>query len=251
MNYGLQLYSVRDASKENYDHALRQVAAMGYKMVETAGYYNHSAMEICSWIKKYGLTISGAHIGLQTLVKDLESVIAYHKDLKCKDIIIPVAPCSTNEEVAYLVEQINYIQPVLEKEGMQLHFHNHSKEFIPNKDGQLVEEILKKETNVLFQIDTFWVFNAGLDVIEVLKQYKDRIRCLHLKDGIPQDWNDPESKAKGLSIGRGKVPVAEILDYAKANRLTVVVESEELEPTGLEEVQRCMDYLKVIDGGTF
>ena len=65
----------------------------------------------------------------------------YHKDLKCKDIIIPVAPCSTNEEVAYLVEQINYIQPVLEKEGMQLHFHNHSKEFIPNKDGQLVEEI--------------------------------------------------------------------------------------------------------------
>ena len=45
--------------------------------------------------------------------------------------------------------------------------------------------------------------------------------------------------------------MAEILDYAKANRLTVVVESEELEPTGLEEVQRCMDYLKVIDGGTF
>ena len=32
--YGLQLYSIRNAITENYHDALRQVAEMGYKMAE-------------------------------------------------------------------------------------------------------------------------------------------------------------------------------------------------------------------------
>lgn len=35
--YGLQLYSIRNAITENYHDALRQVAEMGYKMAELYG----------------------------------------------------------------------------------------------------------------------------------------------------------------------------------------------------------------------
>ena len=37
MNYGLQLYSVRDLAKEHYEEALRRVAEMGYKTMLAEG----------------------------------------------------------------------------------------------------------------------------------------------------------------------------------------------------------------------
>ena len=41
IEYGLQLYSVRDITKENLKDALRQVAEMGYTYVEFAGFFGH------------------------------------------------------------------------------------------------------------------------------------------------------------------------------------------------------------------
>jgi len=35
---GLQLYSVRDQLKQDYDGTLRQLGALGYREVEAAGY---------------------------------------------------------------------------------------------------------------------------------------------------------------------------------------------------------------------
>ena len=43
MEYGLQLFSVRDLAEKNLDEALRQVSALGYKFVEFAGFFGHSA----------------------------------------------------------------------------------------------------------------------------------------------------------------------------------------------------------------
>ena len=54
MNYGLQLYSVRDLAKENYEEALKQVAAMGYKMVEPAGFFGLPASEVAAMLQKSG-----------------------------------------------------------------------------------------------------------------------------------------------------------------------------------------------------
>ena len=247
MRYGLQLYSVRDSAEKNYEDTLRQVAEMGYSMVEPAGFMGHSAEEVAGWLKKYGLTVCSTHTELRRLEEHLEEEIAYHKAIGCNDIIIPGASISTKEDVAYLVDAVNRIQPILEKEGMRLHFHNHSKEFIPNKDGQIVEEILAEQTNVLFEIDTFWAFNAGKRAVDLLEQYKDRIQFIHLKDGIPQDWSNPESRAKGRSVGSGEAPVEEVRRKAMEMGLTIVVESEGLDPTGLEEVKRCIDYLKAPD----
>lgn len=247
MNYGLQLYSVRDFAKENYEDTLRQVAEMGYTMVEPAGFFDHTAEEIAAMMKKYGLTVCSTHTGLDKLLQDLDGQIAYHKTIGCYDIIIPSGRFSTKEETAVLVENINRIQSVLEREGMRLHYHNHSKEFRPNADGQIVQQILAEQTNVLFEIDTFWAFNAGLRAIDVLEQYKDRIRCIHLKDGIPQDWSNPESTAAGKSLGSGKAPVEEVRRKAMELGLTMVVESEGLDPTGPEEVRRCIEYLKTLE----
>ena len=43
--YGLQLYSVRDAMQENMAETIKKVAELGYKTVETAGFFGKSAEE--------------------------------------------------------------------------------------------------------------------------------------------------------------------------------------------------------------
>ena len=244
MNYGLQLYSVRDIASENFELMLDSVAKMGYSFVESAGFYNRSAEQVKKKLEENGITLCSTHTSFKLICENLDEVIAYHKAIGCKDMVIPGAPTDTAADVDRLVDVINGTIPKLEAEGIRLHFHNHSKEFIPNADGQIPYDEIASRTNVYFEIDTFWTFNAGLDPLAILEKYADRVRFIHLKDGIPQDRSDPESKVVGKSLGQGKAPVKAVIRKAKEMGLTIVVESENLDPCGLDEVERCIQFLK-------
>jgi hypothetical protein len=43
---GLQLYSVRQLLPTDYDGTLKEIGTLGYKEVESAGYFNHTAAEV-------------------------------------------------------------------------------------------------------------------------------------------------------------------------------------------------------------
>lgn len=240
MNYGLQMYSVRDITDKDMEGALRSVAKMGYTSVEFAGFMGHSAKEIKTWLDQYGLKASGTHTGLSVLTDDmLEETIAYHKAIDCWDIIIPYEKLETKAEIDAFVERVSVLIPRLAKEGIRLHYHNHAHEFQKNQDGLIPEEELLKRTELLLQVDTYWAFSAGVDPVAFVKEHKDRIRVIHLKDGMGGD--------QGTSLGMGKAPVKEVRKMAIELGLDMVVESEGLDPTGLEEVERCINFLKEED----
>ena len=46
MNYGIQLYSVRDLAENNLGEAVKRVAELGYNSVEFAGFFGHSADKV-------------------------------------------------------------------------------------------------------------------------------------------------------------------------------------------------------------
>ena len=60
-NYSIQLYSVRDAMKEDMASALQQISQMGYTAVEFAGFFEKPASEVKAMLDEYGLTVSGTH----------------------------------------------------------------------------------------------------------------------------------------------------------------------------------------------
>ncbi len=247
MKYGLQMYSIRDMASENYEAALKTVAEMGYDMVESAGFFGHTAEDIAAMLRHYGLTLCSTHTGFDLLSEDFAGTVAFHKTVGCADVILPSIPFTTKESLDHAIECINRWQPMLAAEGMRLHFHNHSGEYLPNKDGQIAVDELAARTSVLFQIDTFWATNAGHRAVDLMEKYKDRLHTVHLKDGIPADLADPDSRAVGRSLGLGTTPVAEIRQKAIEMGLTMVVESEDLDPTGEEEVRRCIQYLRTLD----
>ena len=245
IGYGIQMYSLRDAVKEDMENALKSVADMGYQYIEFAGFADHSAEEIKAMLDKYGLKCSGTHTNLAAITPyEIWKTIEYHKAIGCDYLIFPSMPMGTEEELEWAIATINYAQPRLKEHGITLAFHNHSGEFVKTSYGKLVHEELQKRTSIEFEIDTFWAFNAGLDPVQLITDLKDRIRVIHLKDGFKQVG---DVRAKGMSLGSGEAPVAAVRERALELGFLMVVESETQDPTGPAEVERCINYLKALE----
>lgn len=235
MNYSVQMYSLRDLTKENLDAALKAVSEMGYKEVEFAGFFGHSAEEVADMLDRYNLKCSGTHSGLGALLDDFDNTVKFHKTIGNTNYIIPGHDLGTREKLDTFIEQCNEIVPKLRAEGIELGYHNHSHEFVDMPEGYQIHKELEKRCNVFFELDTYWTFVAKLDPLATMDRLKDRIRCIHLKDGSPD--------GQGCSLGSGAAPVAAVRQKAIDYGFGIVVESEGLYPTGKEEVQRCIDYL--------
>ena len=240
MEYGIQMYSLRDLTPKDMEGALRTVAALGYKYAEYAGFFDNTAAQIATWMDRFGLKVSGTHTNWAELTDDkFAATVAYHKEIGNKNIIIPGADLSTKQKLDDFIDFVNVVQPKLAAEGISLGFHNHSREFMLSDSGQIMHEEMQKRTKLAFEIDTYWAFVAGRDPIEVLEQLKDRVSVIHLKDGT--------AEGKGFALGEGQAPVAAVRKKAIELGMMMVVESEGLQPTGPDEVGRCMQYLRRLD----
>ena len=103
--------------------------------------------------------------------------------------------------------------------------------------GVIPEIELENRANIMLELDTFWAFNAGEDPIAWMKRLhsEGKLSVIHLKDGF--------KGGRGVALGEGEAPVAAVRALAEELGVTVVVESEGLDPTGREEVERCFRYL--------
>ena len=72
----LQLYTVRDHTKNDMDGTLRQVAAMGYAGVELVGYGNLDRQQLKEVIDETSLQVVAAHADLPRLQNELEDIVA-------------------------------------------------------------------------------------------------------------------------------------------------------------------------------
>ena len=240
MEYGLQLFSVRDITGADLEGALKAVAELGYSSVEYAGFFGHSAQQVAAWQEKYGLTCAGTHSGTgELLPENIDATIAYHKTIGNTKFIIPGEDLSTLEKIDRFASIVNAAIPKMAEAGIEVGYHNHSHEFVVMPWGSTIHSELEKRCNVFFEIDTYWAFNAGLDPIQVMNRLADRLRVIHLKDG--------HLGGQGKALGEGDAPVKAVRQRAIEMGIPMVVESETLTPTGIEEVERCIKFLRACD----
>lgn len=234
--YGIQMYSIRDLAEQSLDSALAAVAEIGYKYVEFAGFFGHTAEEVKAMLDRYDLKVSGTHTQFWELENDFEATVAFHKAIGNKNIIVPGYDLSSKEKIDTYIEKCNAIAPKLAAEGINFGFHNHSAEFYP-VDGVIPEIELETRADIMLELDTFWAFNAGEDPIAWMKRlYKEgKLSVIHLKDGF--------KGGRGVALGEGEAPVAAVRALAEELGITIVVESEGLDPSGCEEIARCFAYL--------
>lgn len=241
-SYGVQLYSVRDFTEKDLAFTLKKVAEIGYSSVEFAGFFGHGADEIRAMLDEYGLKCAGTHSGWEDLrPTEITETIKFHKALGNREYVIPGAFLEERDKMDEFVKVVNFAQPVLEAEGISLSYHNHSDEFYLQPWGTMIHAELERRTSLDFEIDTFWLWNAGADPVQTLERLKDRVHLIHLKDGCKG------GNYSGFALGEGEAPVKAIRDKAALLGMAMIVESEGLHPDGLSEVGRCFDYLRSID----
>ncbi|MBO5755538.1 MAG: sugar phosphate isomerase/epimerase [Clostridia bacterium] len=253
VEYGLQMYSLRDITKDDLRGALKGAAELGYKYVEFAGFFGHPAEDVKAWLDEYGLICCSTHTGMPAIAPEaLDDTIAYHKAIGCNYLIVPGCAFSTKAEADASIATMVAAQKKLAENGIGMAYHNHSREFFPNADGMIFEDEILNRTTLDIQIDTFWSFNADVDTIPYLEAHKDRIKTVHLKDGFPsaadcKNFAHCHDGVKGMAVGEGKNDVRAVREWAIKNGVRMVIESEGCVPTGLEEVGRCISYLRSLD----
>lgn len=186
---GVQLYTLREMAARDFEATLATVAKIGYAGVEFAGFHGHSATDVRAMLDKYNLTAFSAHIGIDVFDNDIEKVVSDLQTVGAPWGVVPwVSP--DDRSPAFFTElgaKMNAYGSRFADAGLKLGYHNHDFEFTMTTDGgKTIFETLIEITDpalVSFELDLFWAAVGGYEPDEVMLQYPDRVRLVHLKDG--------------------------------------------------------------------
>ena len=249
----LQLYSIRNDCREDFDGSLEQVAKMGFEGVEFAGYYHYAekAADLKKKLDALNLKVAGTHIRLNTLQGDaLKSAIEFHQIIGCSFLIVPGSADFTDPEKSKaLAETFNRLAEILKPLGMACGYHNHTAEF-KKESGKTYWDLFAERTSkdVILQQDCGWSAAAGVDPVEYIKKYPGRTKTVHFKPTVV--GGDTTKKA---IIGQDSVDWAAI--YSACSRVGAtewIVLEQETYPDGktpLECTQESLAGLKRILAG--
>lgn len=237
MEYALQLYTVKDFVEFDMDYTFSRLQEFGYTGVEFGSFYSYTPEEINALLEKYNFKVLGAHVSIKQLEDEFESYLAFNRAIGNKNIVISGAETYDYEHMRDAIDRLKALKPRVEAEGFDFHYHTHDLDHKRNKKTGIVPfDVLVNECDINLELDTYWEYMAGIDPVEQMKRFKDRVKLIHVKDG------DENRNPKYL--GLGCAPVEAIVRYTVASGLPVIVESEGFTPDGITEAKRCAKYLK-------
>jgi sugar phosphate isomerase/epimerase len=184
---GAQLYTVRDAMQKDFEGTLAKVAAIGYKEVEFAGYFDKSPQQIKEILSRNGLTSPSAHIDYPSLTGDAwAKAIEGAKTIGHDYLINAWVDESVRKEPGSwkrIAETYNRAGEISKKSGIQFAYHNHNFEFEP-VDGKLPYDFLLETCDpklVQMEMDLCWITSAGKDPVDYFRRYPGRFPLVHVK----------------------------------------------------------------------
>jgi sugar phosphate isomerase/epimerase len=260
---GLQLYSVRDLLPKDYAGTLQQLGAMGYREVEAAGFFGHTAAEVKQAMAQAGLRCVSAHYPMAAL-DPLDDVLRFGSELglsyvicaspmmrdpaKAKGLGWAVAiEAMTADDWKWNADQLNAIGKRARAEGIRFGYHNHFIEFHEH-DGFLPYDVLLQQTDpqlVDMEMDCGWVVIGGKRPEDYLAKYPERYVMLHVKEFKLEGWK-PGMEPVSTEMGRGSIDYASIFAAAKKARIQHIFVEQEAFPDmpAMEALKTDAEWMK-------
>ncbi len=252
---GLQLYTVRDQMKADFDGTIAKVASIGYKEVEFAGYFGHTPEQVRVVIDRNGLTSPSCHVEYAVLSDKWPSVIESSKTIGQSYIVCPWIPEEIRKQPdgwKRAIDTFNHAGEISKKSGIQFAYHNHWFEFLP-VNGKLPYDMLLEQCDpdlVKMELDLCWITVAGADPLTYFNRYPGRFPLVHVKDmkKLPkvsasggQDFGD--SLKDMTAVGSGIIDWKRIFAQSeKAGIKHYIVEHDKPEAP-FESIKISYDYL--------
>ena len=271
---GIQLYTVSKPLAEDPAGTLKQLRAIGYSEVETAGLSTIAAKEFRAMLDDAGLKCPSAHLQLTgdeldgqfaegnalgahyavssvlrafdpAFMKAAKEAIAAGKEVPPPPKMEPLGLDGFKKTAA----KMNEVGRKAKAAGLQYAYHNHNFEFEKMPDGGPGYDVLVKETDpdlVKFEIDCGWMTVAGGNPVEYFKKYPGRFRMLHIKDfkpvsGPTTDLMGP-GRPIGSDLGKGFIDYKPIFAAGKAAGIEHVFAEQEAPFTVSQMESAKLDY---------
>jgi sugar phosphate isomerase/epimerase len=198
---GIELYSVRNALKQDPEGTVRAVAQLGYKGVEFYSPYFEWTEEHTKSMRKLlddlGIWCRSTHNDASYLSKDnLAKARDRNSILGAKYVVVAsakpaVGPDGRPGDWNAVADLLNAAADGLAPSGLKTGYHNHEVEFQPVDGKRPIETIAAKTTPaVMLQLDIGTCIQAGSDPVVWIKKNPGRIHSLHLKDFSPEAGKD-------------------------------------------------------------
>ncbi len=238
---GLQLYTVTNVLVKDVAGTLKQIAAIGYKELESAespkgNYYGLNPKVFAAMAKDAGLIWLSNHVNgapykrpgvktaavdttkrkqpkfdfLKNLQEDYQELIDEAAEGGLKFLVCASIPLVTADEIKEAASILNTAGEAAKKAGITLCYHNHTHEF-EAVEGIIPYDYLLAQTNadiLKFELDLAWVTKAGADPVQLFYKNPGRFPLWHVKD-LSADKKQP------VEVGTGIVNFRPIFAAAK------------------------------------
>jgi sugar phosphate isomerase/epimerase len=216
---GLQLFTVRDRFMKDFPGTLRDVAAAGYREVQTTlSYGDYSLDQIKSFLDAAGLVAPATHVSPPN-GPDFERTLDAYARIGHRYTTVntgperprrgatgagrptdsaagpptpatprPARPRQTLDAVKKTAAALNDAGRVTQKHGLKVIVHNHTVEFEPLADSsQRPYDVLIAETDpalVALELDIGWATVAGENALDLFARAPGRFEVWHVKDVV-------------------------------------------------------------------
>jgi sugar phosphate isomerase/epimerase len=258
---GLQLYTVRDAMRADPIATLKQLANIGYKNLEHAGYnegkfYGLTANEFKRFLGNNLLNMTSGHVVLQQKHWDVSKNDFTDEWKKTLDDaahigqIYLISP-GLDDNLKHDANAFNAFMEVLNKCGelcksknLIFGYHNHDFEFSTSFGNDKMYDLILHNTDpalVTQQLDIGNMYSAGAHPLDYINKYPGRFELMHVKDVIKKD----DGKYENTIISRGLLPLNSILIAARETGTSqFIIEQEDYQ--GLDPVACTGADLKIM-----
>ncbi len=223
MKIGIQSNLWSSERHQDLDNLLAEIAGAGYEGFEIGAHRVplDDPDQMNALLRKHNLQITGMHThgelhnpeAMQERLPAIEQAARYAAAVGAPYVMISgkAKRGKTEAELAAESQMLNQIGQLCAGFGVHLLYHNHFWEL--EDDLREYRAIVSATDPRLLSLamDVGWVKRAGLDPLEVIPQFKNRLAYFHLKDYrvqhyVTDEWTD---------LGEGYVGIPQIVELLK------------------------------------
>jgi sugar phosphate isomerase/epimerase len=247
---GLQLWSVKDEIKQDFEGTLTKISQLGFQGVEFAGEfgpYKDNPAGLKAFMDKNRLQCAGAHMHFDALAPErFDATTAFYKTLGCTSLVISMDKRgASTEQSAQMSKELSALQGKLAAKGMRIGYHNHAQE-MAGTVGSTPWDVIALNTprGTIMQQDVGWTTFAGKDPVAYVNKYPGRTLTTHYK-------------AKFVEGASGGTPIIgqDKTDWAGLTRAVrkvggtewIIIEQEEY-PNGMGQLETVAASMRGLQG---
>ena len=238
---GVQVYSVRDALKEDFAGSIKRISDIGFDYIEAYGLNAEGTIldmapeEYSRIVGDTGMKIASTH---SSYFPAEQSEIFIESALNAGIPHVIIAHLSEEERQYHQVaENLNKVGEQFKAAGIVFGYHNHAFEFEPQGDLTGLE-IMIQETDpelVKFQLDLYWAVKGGTDPVAFIEKYPGRFCSFHIKDAA----EDLEQ----TTVGTGIVPFEGVFNIKGKSGATQFFVEDERTDDPFGNIEAAFNYL--------